>query len=239
MKFKKIATIILSCGIGAAGVADAITGRVVNSTSNGLANTKVWLKNNPSISDSTDNDGKFSLELPSTKIISSHATSKQNSFFNVHNNRIMFALPTTQAITLDLFDIEGKRVTSFFNGIAGPDMISINLNSITVQLASGMYILKCTGHNMRRALQKWWLYWSKNESWCSKWCNRYFPRSPAKSLQAAFQWNRYSMDWHKRFRKIFGLTKYQAHLWFHLLFRSRPHVQLLQRGISALFWWNF
>ncbi|NLD93186.1 MAG: hypothetical protein GX639_11025 [Fibrobacter sp.] len=153
MKFKKIATIILSCGIGAAGVADAITGRVVNSTSNGLANTKVWLKNNPSISDSTDNDGKFSLELPGTGIISSHATSKQNSFFNVHNNRIMFSLPATQVVTLDLFDIEGKRVASLFSGTAGPDMIFVDLNTTNAPLASGMYVLKCTGHTVNATIQ--------------------------------------------------------------------------------------
>ena len=40
MKIKNITTILLICGISAASVADAITGRVINSSSNGLSNKK-------------------------------------------------------------------------------------------------------------------------------------------------------------------------------------------------------
>ncbi len=65
----------------------------------------------------------------------------------------MFSLPATQVITLDLFDIEEKRVTSLFSGTAGPDMISVDLNTNKVPLASGMYVLKCTGHTVNATMQ--------------------------------------------------------------------------------------
>lgn len=153
MRIIKIITLLLLFAISGQSADNAITGCVINSTSKGLANAKVWLKANPSISDSTDTEGNFSLELPITKVITNQSPLQYPASFKILNNRIIFSIPNPQSIMLELFDIKGKRVAVLFRGKAGPKMNTIELFNTTAQLASGIYLLKCTGDNFNTVIR--------------------------------------------------------------------------------------
>ena len=93
-------------GIFVASGAETITGRVVNPSSDALADAKIWLKNNPGSMDSTGADGTFSLELPSTGVTPRRAVSAGNAAISLGNNRLVFSLHTAQKVRVELFTMQ-------------------------------------------------------------------------------------------------------------------------------------
>jgi enterochelin esterase-like enzyme len=121
---------------------DAITGRVVNSSSVALAGAKVWLKTNPAISDSTGADGKFSLSRSSSVVAPMFTPDRDAQSFCLHNGRLEFSLTTPQHIAVALFDAGGKKVVMITKGMKDQGRHSIALGQATRSLASGAYLLR-------------------------------------------------------------------------------------------------
>jgi predicted peptidase len=121
--------------------AETITGRIVNGSSAALSNTKIWLKGNPLIFDSTKSDGKFSLSIPSTAISSTSLQKDRTASFKVQNNQLDFSLTTLQHVTAELFNGQGEKVATVFKGMkgAGKNSITVDNRLLTV---SGTYVLK-------------------------------------------------------------------------------------------------
>jgi len=123
--------------------ADAITGRVVTSTSAALAHARVWLKNNPAIVDSTGNDGTFSLSLESTATPLRSAHSTPRSSYQIHHNILTVTQPVSGHISLSVLDLKGTRVATIYNEEHSSGSWDLPLNSSVLPLASGSYLLEC------------------------------------------------------------------------------------------------
>lgn len=135
--------LFLLCIATATCSANAITGRVVNGSSAALASARVWIKNNPTVVDSTGPDGKFSLTLPTTANHTPRLETKNPFSYELRNNHLNLCLSVTQSISLFVFDITGKKVATLCKGERSAEMHIFALNRETLPAASGSYILQC------------------------------------------------------------------------------------------------
>lgn len=140
MNFNKTLFFFILIGVMSVN-AEIITGRIVNSSSVALANTKIWLKGNPLAFDSTKSDGKFSLSVPSTAIDSKLLRNKGTMSFKVQSNHLDFSLNTLQHVNVELFNFQGEKIATVFKGLkeAGKNSIAIDKRLFT---AAGAYVLK-------------------------------------------------------------------------------------------------
>ncbi|HAJ80289.1 MAG TPA: hypothetical protein DCO75_11020 [Fibrobacteres bacterium] len=141
MSIQKSFMLFVVLGVFIASGAEAITGRVVNTSSGALAYAKVWLKNNPDIIDSTDTNGLFSLVLPQTGT-SSYSMPAVKAAASIINNSIVFSLNTVQKISIELFDMKGRLVSRVFKGTMGQGEHSIKLDRKALYLQRVFYTLR-------------------------------------------------------------------------------------------------
>ena len=122
--------------------AETISGRVVNGTASPLSVARVWLKNDPAVSDSTGTDGKFSLSIPSTGTVSNHISDGVIHSISIRNNRLDFSLTSPQNIRIEIFNISGKKEATILKGMLGQGTNSIALGQKALSLANGAYFLR-------------------------------------------------------------------------------------------------
>ena len=143
MNRNKPLTLLLCLSFFAVSGAGTITGRVINSSSTGLAGAKVWLKNSPTTIDSTGSDGKFSLPAGAAAIRSLHIPNRGLSTFTMQHNRLDFQLSSPREITIELFNANGRKCATVFRGLGGQGHFSIPLYDDKSPLGTGSYLLRC------------------------------------------------------------------------------------------------
>ncbi len=141
----------------------AITGTVVNSQGQALDSAKVWLKANPEGFVYTDDEGNYSLSLETSDINPNTKSRLHPISAKVTANVLLLNLLNEDNINISLFNSNGQKEASVFNGPLNQGSHNFNLQAPAKALTPGMYFLKIQGDfiklNSKIHLQnsKWFL----------------------------------------------------------------------------------
>jgi len=135
-----VCTLIAACLHTTASAQTTITGRIVDNNSNPVAQATISLKvkGNSVLSDAS---GRFSL--PTTAIFVSRNQIDRNSSLHINGMTLLFTNSFPQLLTIELFDMNGKRVGNPFSQQFGNGSFSLPLDQMTTKKnAAGLYIAR-------------------------------------------------------------------------------------------------
>jgi predicted acyl esterase len=96
----------------------------------------------------TNGNQNLDLVTDGNNLIPSEYNLSQN-YPNPFNpvTKIDYSIPQNSYVTLKVYDMSGKEVAALVNSVISPGFYSVNFNSVTYGLASGIYFYKLTAGN--------------------------------------------------------------------------------------------
>ncbi|MDG5813966.1 hypothetical protein QA601_02665 [Chitinispirillales bacterium ANBcel5] len=113
--------------------ANAYNGRVVSSRHSAAKGAIVYLQSDPNISDTTDENGEFSLQKASS--IAPRTKTNKPSSVNIRNNQINYTSTGNKRVRLELFTLQGRKVKTLVDEILSPGnhLFDLSLHTIAHQ----------------------------------------------------------------------------------------------------------
>ena len=142
MKNRCITAVLLIAGIASGAFAGIISGTIVDSLNDSIANATITLKSSGADTFSSIN-GQFALSIGSTATILRQVVPTNS--MKLDGSRLIFAVKTNERLRVDLYTLQGRRIGSAFDRTFGEGVWSLPLSSFMGRgVASGVIMMKIT-----------------------------------------------------------------------------------------------